>query len=295
MGNKMTFFSGTDINTLRVEGNDRNHFVSLIVNNAGVYSAAITRKVTYKMHEPTYHSFDDVEIKAAESIDPLVVIEYFPLDVTIEGSQYIDINNRIDEIKREKAAKPKVVPYYGSKSYGSYGNWDDYGDDDYGYHAPIVNNNASAYQLPNTIPNAQGAKPSVPSTVVPAKDIITTTDEEVDDLIDSALKQLLTGSIAISSDSKINFDKWTKTTMVSLFDKRFGNDEAGLKVFEEWAELFIEFILWHTSDDPIFLDYKDQEDAVSAIAELVLDSLNKLTENKYTKIIKNILDGYTFK
>ena len=41
-----TFFSGTDQNTLAQEGMGMNNFVSLIVNNAGEYTAAITRKVT---------------------------------------------------------------------------------------------------------------------------------------------------------------------------------------------------------------------------------------------------------
>lgn len=40
--------SGTDIQTLREEGNERNCFVSLIVNNEGTYYAAITRKVQTK-------------------------------------------------------------------------------------------------------------------------------------------------------------------------------------------------------------------------------------------------------
>ena len=43
--NMSTFFSGTDIRTLEEEGLDRNHFVSLIVNNQGSYTAAITRKL----------------------------------------------------------------------------------------------------------------------------------------------------------------------------------------------------------------------------------------------------------
>ena len=58
-----TFFSKTDTDTLQSEGNDRNHFVSLIVNNAGVYSAAITRRLTYTTSRPTYKSFDNKEIK----------------------------------------------------------------------------------------------------------------------------------------------------------------------------------------------------------------------------------------
>mgnify|MGYP003293859401 CR=1 FL=1 len=38
-----TYFSNTDTNTLKEEGSTRNHFVSLIVNNDGPYTAAITR------------------------------------------------------------------------------------------------------------------------------------------------------------------------------------------------------------------------------------------------------------
>ena len=40
-----TFFSGTDINTLLKEGEGCNNFLSLIVNNAGIYNANITRKI----------------------------------------------------------------------------------------------------------------------------------------------------------------------------------------------------------------------------------------------------------
>ena len=43
-----TFFSGTDTATLQSEGKHRNHFLSLIINNAGVYTAAITRKKIVK-------------------------------------------------------------------------------------------------------------------------------------------------------------------------------------------------------------------------------------------------------
>lgn len=43
--NMSTFFSETDTATLKEEGRDRNNFVSLIVNNAGTYTAAITRRV----------------------------------------------------------------------------------------------------------------------------------------------------------------------------------------------------------------------------------------------------------
>ena len=47
---------------LKEEGIDRNHFVSLIVNNAGTYTAAITRKVTSQKigkNNFSYPTFDD--------------------------------------------------------------------------------------------------------------------------------------------------------------------------------------------------------------------------------------------
>ena len=57
-----TFFSGTDTDTLREEGNKRNHFVSLIVNNAGTYTAGITRKVDIERtisDTCTFRSYED--------------------------------------------------------------------------------------------------------------------------------------------------------------------------------------------------------------------------------------------
>lgn len=45
--NMQTFFSGTDLNTLESEGKEKVHFLSLIINNAGIYNAAFTKKVKY--------------------------------------------------------------------------------------------------------------------------------------------------------------------------------------------------------------------------------------------------------
>ena len=63
MDNIMTFFSGTDTATLKEEGRDRNNFVSLIVNNAGSYTAAITRRIKSKQvkESVSYEFFGDGE------------------------------------------------------------------------------------------------------------------------------------------------------------------------------------------------------------------------------------------
>ena len=89
----MTFFSGTDTSTLLEEGKDRNHFVSLIVNNAGTYTAAITRKAVKDLTISgtlKYKSFDDTEIELGE-LEPVktqsTVVEYFMLDVEKHEAQ----------------------------------------------------------------------------------------------------------------------------------------------------------------------------------------------------------------
>ena len=68
-----TFFSGTDTATLKQEGWNMNNFVSLIVNNAGEYTAGITRKVKYAVERQihtkltgSYPFFDKGEVSIGE-------------------------------------------------------------------------------------------------------------------------------------------------------------------------------------------------------------------------------------
>ena len=141
-----TFFSGTDVQTLRTEGSDRNNFVSLIVNNAGSYTAAITRKVEYtEKHDieitgkyPFFGTRRMCEIPAVHSVDEKkkTVIEYFEITVEKESvvynpDKYDAMFNRVIA-KKTKPATPSYnkthfpysdmsSPYYGGGSvYGSY-------------------------------------------------------------------------------------------------------------------------------------------------------------------------------
>ena len=107
---KMTFFSGTDLGTLQEEGSDMNNFLSLIVNNAGQYTAAITRKVKHIPHVTEtleYEFFGDGTINlgtdeydAVESYE----IEYFFLDIEkpTVNIGYTDLFDRINEISNSK-------------------------------------------------------------------------------------------------------------------------------------------------------------------------------------------------
>ena len=82
------FFSSTDIKTLRVEGNDRNNFVSLIVNNEGSYRAAITRKITKRTVQETitYNMFGEGEKTSQNNYENYnETIEYYYLNIVKEN------------------------------------------------------------------------------------------------------------------------------------------------------------------------------------------------------------------
>lgn len=144
------FFSGTDTNTLLEEGTDRNHFVSLIVNNEGSYVAAITRRIKQEVHavahivyttKTHYNSWDDIDIplsdgetveKDKEETKTIEYVEWYDLNITKEAADndFNEIDNRLAAIKKAKAKKAYKSPYYGSSygksgGYNSYRNWDD--------------------------------------------------------------------------------------------------------------------------------------------------------------------------
>lgn len=143
------FFSGTDTNTLLEEGTDRNHFVSLIVNNAGSYVAAVTRRIKQEIHavahivyttKTHYNSWDDIDIplsdgeiveKDKEETKTIEYVEWYDLNITKEAADnnFNEIDNRLSAIKKAKAKKVYQSPYYGSihdksSGYDGHRNWE---------------------------------------------------------------------------------------------------------------------------------------------------------------------------
>lgn len=96
--NKMaSFFSGTDDDTLSSEGSSRNHFLSLIVNNAGAYTAAIALKIEWDRTiscESSYHNFFGVSVKGATKVlnDKVVTVEKHMLDIHIQETESVKIS-----------------------------------------------------------------------------------------------------------------------------------------------------------------------------------------------------------
>ena len=143
------FFSGTDTNTLLEEGTDRNHFVSLIVNNEGSYVAAVTRRIKQEIHavahivyttKTHYNSWDDIDIplsdgetieKDKEETKTIEYVEWYDLNITkgAADNDFNEIDNRLSTIKEAKAKKVYQSPYYGSihdksSGYDGHRNWE---------------------------------------------------------------------------------------------------------------------------------------------------------------------------
>lgn len=111
--NKMsTYFSSTDLNTLISEGEERNHFFSLIVNNDGHYNAKITKKYTAEKIQKIrkYASFGNTEHidTVCSSNNDISVVAYTVniTDIAIPDTT-ISIEGRYKELM--KRASEKVV------------------------------------------------------------------------------------------------------------------------------------------------------------------------------------------
>lgn len=276
--NMATFFSGTDTDTLREEGRDRNHFVSLIVNNTGTYTAAITRKLTIKKvveYTYTYKSFNDNElIGKGTSEEEEEVIEYNMLDIVKEGQEYnsfLELDDRLKEIKESKEKKSlenKTKPVSSYKESLPYTSSAYYSKPKESVRETSLFN--EDYVMESAPPRIVSADPNEPDIVIPPA------------LVRSLTLQLITGSIAIADASRIDPSKWANQ-MVKLFDKRF---ESNMSIFKEWAEMLVEFLFTNF----IPKEYEEYVDEyIMALEDAVYMSLDKLPKNKYIKEIQNAI------
>ena len=288
--NMSTFFSGTDTATLKEEGRDRNNFVSLIVNNAGSYTAAITRRIKSKqvMESVSYEFFGDGEKQDTKKyVSDADEIEWFYLKIEKEGENYSfpDMAARLEEIKKAKAEKAKKAqaPAYSS-----------------GYK-PVIANSYGTKAGPANLVNKEDSKPKVTQP---------TLFDNVDDLsfddnyslpygqitldkvtLKSLVLQLITGSIIISNDSKIDITKWAKS-MPALYEKRFGKGEEGMENFKMWADTYTEYLTWYVTDEKLKELGFDETEICAICAHDMIEELTKLPENDYIKGYIDALQKY---
>lgn len=292
------FFSGTDLATLREEGTDRIHFVSLIIDTKGTYQAAITRVVVEEMQATgflRYPTFNGQKVTGS----PVTYsfnrkkLEYFMLDVerpAIENP-FSEMAARIEEVKEQKAkaAKEKAAttPY---GNYGQYGNWGKKDD------KPAVPTNGISYQT--NVGRGNLAVPTNPNYVPPVQNELPFEEPDVDvpppyghvkvdpETINDLAAQLVTGNI--------NYFKPTDTTLDELarageemFERRFEDE----KLFHAWAEQYVEFLVYYTEDPK--LKMFDDEVLAALIAHDLAEVLSALTtKGKYINWFIEILNRY---
>lgn len=286
-----TFLSGTDIATLKEEGRDRNHFVSLIVNNAGSYTAAITRKVKSKrtVNEIfSYESFDGVPVEATDSWEEDVEeLQYFYLDIIKEGNTYSfsDVDARLEEIKKAKEAKSKAQFYTRGTSFPdtNYTEYNNKYQEGFSYTPKAV---SEQLQFPFDAKEIESEPPFEPADgVVPDQDV-----KADPKLIHSLCLQLLTGSVMIPNESKIDIKRWVNG-MKPVIERRFGTNTEGLKMYKGFIELLVEFLVWN-SEDPTLTNMIDDDYMMTVIATDMFEYLGTLPQNTYTKICQSVLLTY---
>lgn len=272
-----TFFSGTDLGTLQEEGSDMNNFLSLIVNNAGQYTAAITRKVKHIPHvtevleyeffgEETINIGND-EYDAIESYE----IEYFFLNIEkpTVNIGYTDLFNRIEEISKDKT---KIT-------------------------------NISREPRANLIvePTLK-ATPLYKETNIPFSKANTAvqagvdTDESIDynkykfnetDL-NNIVKQLLIGS-PIFTPKDLN--EWVKK-MPTVFSKRFGEGQKGLENYRAFIGYFVEFLVTEAFDDNLAEEGYLEDSQMAICAYGVLQKLHTFKTNSFIEVIEDEVERF---
>ena len=276
-----TFMSGTDLNTLQEEGSDMNNFLSLIVNNAGQYTAAITRKVKHipRVKEILeYEFFGDGTINlgtdeydAVESYE----IEYFFLDIekpTVNIS-YTNLFDRINEISNSK------VINIASKKENTNNNF----------------NLKSNLIIPSTVqePILEGKLPfeglSKPKAEVDKEDFIDYDNVKFNNnQLNSITKQLLIGS-PIFTPKDLN--EWVQK-MPTVFSKRFGEGQKGLENYRAFIGYFVEFLLSEAFDEDLAEEGYMEDYQMPICAYGVIQKLHTFKTNSFIEIIKDELERF---
>lgn len=291
--NMATFFSTTDTATLQSEGNDMNHFVSLIVNNAGKYTAGITRKVKVVQtvnEEFSYPTWGDERVRGNRTFTvEKEYIQWFDLDIEIEGVSNDFEEEMLARIKEIRATKStRINASYVSRPYGVSreapyqvgGNYVPIGQ----YGKPKDTNIREVMVGPANTINKEANQPTLFDD---GELMIDYEESKLDEnIVDWVVKQTVTCSVIIPNSSNIDVEKWARS-MDSLYSKRF----ADIKEFEAYASNFIDFLVNYT-EDPEAIAYLDSTEMAAVLAYQVREKLSKLPKNKWLDAWIKLYDDY---
>lgn len=262
-----TFFSGTDRNTLIEQGMQMPHFLSLIVNNEGVYTAKITRRVNILVTQITYPTFGGENKSENAQTTLSEFLEAFSLDIEIQEDTSIkdEVTQRINEIIKEKASRGSSFQKY-AKEFGE---------------EVSPKKNLLVQQFPPY--KKEDAQPTL-FKKEEVEDESWINVEVPQDLAQRLLVQLVTGSITTGYSDKFDIDKWCSSLMKKAFDRRFPKIED----LDYWIDIYVEFLvettIWKEVEDV------DGEIVVKAISTRLLEMCEELPDNDVLDKIKSKLE-----
>lgn len=297
-----TFFSGTDIATLKSEAVDHNHFVSLIVNNAGVYTAAVTTVVSSTktiVDTFVYNTFDGEEnIGTTSYVVEAKEIQYSKMVIEKEAlpmSSFQEISIKIKELLEEKA-KIVVVPPVG---FGGYTNrvYPSY---------PNTPANNVAPMFPKVFPQQLSLEDKFNNDFPPIENESfqgqqALVDEDLDyaalyedtvvtkSVLEGMCQRLVSCCPIIPINNDVNIKKFV-VNMPKLYAS-FG----GLKPYIEFIEAYSEFVVYNTWDNELLHTGKElRSDEMAAVlafhAVAYLETMGDRSKNDYLNALLDSLE-----
>lgn len=281
--NMPTFFSGTDTGTLREEGSSMNNFVSLIVNNAGKYTAAITRNVKAIKDVRASKSYQffgegEVDLGSSQYYEEGKEIQYFPLDIVKEEGSNNVILTRLEEIKKAKSGLVSVT------SFPKFGN--DF-DKDTDTFRKFLDDKAkeNATKTIKVAPK-KTKEPTLFDDWDELEEIPYDKEQLDPTIVETAALQIVTGGILVTTKNKVNFENWMKQ-IDKLFDARF-------EVFEDfkyWVDSHVDLVLVTTHCEEMETKY-DSDIWMSLLAYEINSMLDDYKKSKYVQEMMDCLDKY---
>lgn len=277
----MTFFSGTDQSTLKEEGSDKNVFVSLIVNNAGKYTAGITRKVTYTTttSNASYASFNNEQHMIDSMSEPKTYteVEWYDLKVVTE---YEAIAAEMEKWTQDTLAKkpaskvnattlgykpvqPVAAP---ASSYYSAFRKDEKKDDSKPWYEKWQDDEEKLFPSEQWKGYSYGGAQYKSGADIPISKIKETN------------RRMLLGNLILPDNNKIDVKQWIKDKSVKIYKERVGSD-SDIRIWFEWlVEQVIDF------------DFASVDATQEEIVEALLEDLNEYDENIVTESLKRALE-----
>ena len=277
--NMPTFFSCTDQQTLKEEGKDRNNFVSLIVNNVGTYTAAITRKYSFNREVKEKYIATLFDRSSPERIHSYTeknnIIEYYDLNIIKKSKYFDELKVRFDELKQQKAEQVNnLLPSVDTRPKNNF---------------PLFSNSNSNLLYEQTPKDLSYSSKDLDSLVDSKDDELGTSMQIV---VDVCIAQILTGDIQVDV-SKFDVIKYL-STMNTTYEKSFGNTKESLKNFEQFITNHIDNIIEYNLSvyDESVYELATVEDPYEYLARNIVNTLITYPKNKYLQIIINNLNKY---